>query len=397
MILHIDMDAFYASVEQRDRPELAGKPVIVGGDPQRRGVVSAASYEARQYGVHSAMPSATARRLCPHAVFLRPRIDHYAGVSRQIHEIFFRYTPLVEPLSLDEAFLDVRGSVDLFGSAEQIGRCIKSEIRERLRLVASVGVAPNKFVAKIASDVDKPDGFVVVEPERLESFLDPLPVSRIWGVGRVSERTLENLNVRTIGQLRRLTEAMLVERLGAAGRHFWQLAHGIDARPVVPDHEAKSISHETTFALDIADRETLQACMIDLTEQVAHRLRRHRLLGRTVQIKVRLADFRTLVRHQTLSSPTHNTQRLLETAIGLLATRMPSPLPPVRLLGVGVTGLQRGDVRQKQLFDQEEQQRDDRLDMTTDQINLRFGRGTIGRAASLQKPQQQQSWPQPEG
>jgi DNA polymerase-4 len=282
MMIHVDMDAFYASVEQRDRPELAGKPVIVGGSPERRGVVAAANYVAREFGVHSAMPSVTARRLCPHGVFLPSRIDYYAEVSQQIRGIFERFTPLVEPLALDEAFLDVTGSEPLFGPAVKIGREIKRVIHQEVRLVASVGVAPNKFLAKIASDLEKPDGFVVVEPGHVSEFLDPLPVERIWGVGRQGSQVFHRLAVRTVGQLRQLPLEVLKQHFGAGGEHFWQLARGIDDRRVVPDRDAKSISHETTFQRDIDDRDVLRAWLLDLTEQVGWRLRRHGLRGRTV-------------------------------------------------------------------------------------------------------------------
>ncbi len=380
MILHIDMDAFYASVEQRDRPELAGRPVIVGGDPQRRGVVAAANYMARRFGVHSAMPSATARRNCPQAVFLPPRIDYYAQVSTQIREIFQRYTPLVEPLALDEAFLDATGSVQLFGTPAEIGRRIKREIRDELDLVASVGVAPNKFLAKIASDLQKPDGFVVVDPERVREFLDPLPVGRLWGVGRVANRTLETLGVRTIGQLRQWPIEVLRERFGSGGEHLWQLAQGTDDRPVVPDHRAKSISHETTFAQDIADAEVLRAWLLELTEQVARRLRRHALRGRTVVLKVRFADFRTVTRSQTLPEPTDVTGRLWQTAAEMLDTRLPADRPPVRLLGMGVSGLDASGEVQRQLFDDAADRRQAQLDTATDAIQDRYGRKAIGRA-----------------
>lgn len=256
-ILHVDMDAFYASVEQRDCPELRGRPVIVGG-VGNRGVVSAASYEARPYGVHSALPMATARRLCPQGVFLPVRMKHYAQIARQIREILFSFTPLVEPLSLDEAFLDVHGCEGLFGPAPDIARQIKERIRAETGLVASVGVAPNKFLAKLASDYGKPDGLVVLPADRVAEFLAPLPVGRLWGVGAKGENRLHVLGVHTIGQLAALPERVLVGHLGDVSRHLWQLAHGEDDRDVVPDREAKSISTETTFAQDIGDRQVLR-------------------------------------------------------------------------------------------------------------------------------------------
>lgn len=388
MILHVDMDAFYASVEERDRPELVGRPVIVGGDPQRRGVVSAANYEARKYGVHSAMAASTARRKCPQAVFLPPRIGYYAQISAQIRQIFDRYTPLVEPLSLDEAFLDVTGSKTLFGSAEQIGRRIKQEIRDELHLVASVGVATNKFLAKVASDLGKPDGFVVVPPDRIQEFLDPLPVGRLWGVGQVSNRALDKLGIRTIAQLRRLPVEVLRDCFGSSGEYLWQLAQGIDDRPVVPDQEAKSISHETTFAVDVDDREILRAWLLELTEQVAQRVRRRHLRGRTVQLKVRFADFRTITRSQTLADPTDVTSELWQAAVELLETRLPSEHLPVRLLGMGLSGFDRSGEKQRQLFDEDESRRQGRLDRVTDQIRARFGQSAIGRAGGVTKKEE---------
>jgi DNA polymerase-4 len=385
MILHVDMDAFYASVEERDRPEVVGRPVIVGGEPSRRGVVSAANYVARQFGVHSAMPAVTARRLCPHGVFLPPRIDYYAEVSEQIRAIFERYTPLVEPLSLDEAFLDVSGSEHLFGPAAEIGRRIKQEIRAQLRLVASVGVAPNKFLAKIASDLEKPDGFVIVAPDAVQQFLDPLPVERLWGVGRVASHRLHQIGVHTIAQLRRLPLAALRDRFGASGAHLWELAQGCDDRPVVPDHEAKSISHETTFSVDIADVEVLRAWLLELTDQVARRMRRHGLRGRTVHMKIRLADFRLVTRSITLPAPTNVTAELWQPVAGLLDTWLSESRAPVRLLGMGTSGLVAGDQVQKTLFDQAEHVRQSRLDDATDSIRERFGVGAIRRAGALNR------------
>ena len=385
MILHIDMDAFYASVEERDDPSLVGKPVIVGGSAEGRGVVAAANYEARKFGVHSAMAAARAKRLCPHAVFLTPRIDYYASVSRQIREIFEQFTPLVEPLSLDEAFLDVTGSESIFGTSAAIGRQIKQRIRSELQLVASVGVAPNKFVAKIASDLKKPDGFVVVEADQVQSFLDPLPVGRLWGVGKVTGQVFEQMAIRTIGQLRQLPVEAFTGRFGSSGEHYWQLAHGIDDRQVVPDREAKSISAETTFAEDISDMEVLRAWLVDLVEQVARRLRRHEIKGRTIELKVRFADFKTITRSLTLAEPTNITQELLDAGVELLTQRLPPRHLAVRLLGFGVNKLDDSGRSQQQLFDQPDQARHRELDRVADQITVRFGKSAIQRGARLDK------------
>jgi DNA polymerase-4 len=385
MILHCDMDAFYASVEERDRPELVGKPVIVGGTPEKRGVVAAANYVARKYGVHSAMPAVTAHRLCPQGVFLPPRIDYYVEVSSQIREIFERFTPLVEPLSLDEAFLDVTGSEHLFGQAVEIGRKIKQAIRQELRLVASVGVAPNKFLAKIASDLKKPDALVVVEPDKVQEFLDPLPVERLWGVGKQSSKVFQRLGIHTIGQLRQWPPDVLQSRFGSNGEYLWQLAHGIDDRSVVPDREAKSISHETTFEHDIADMEVLRAWLVDLTEQVGCRLRRNGLRGRTVQLKVRFADFSLITRSQTLPEPTNITQELWRAVDELLCHRLPGGRLPVRLVGMGVSGLDDTGLIQGMLFDREEREKQARLDTVADQLKDRFGTEALRRGSSLER------------
>lgn len=389
MILHIDMDAFYASVEERERPELRGTPVIVGGSPQGRGVVSAANYAARKYGVHSAMPTAKAVRLCPHAVVLRPRMSLYVDVSRKIQHIFHQFTPDVEPLSLDEAFLDVTGCQSLFGSAENIGRRIKNEIFETLGLVASVGVAPNKFLAKLASDLEKPDGFTVIPPNQVQEMLDPLPVSRIWGVGKVTLRKFSSKGVHTFAQIRQLSETQAVQLFGQSGSHFWRLSQGIDDRRVVSERKAKTVSHETTFPTDIEDTEILRAWMLDLTEQVAARLRARQITGRTVHIKVRYSDFHTITRSQSLDAASHSTNLLWEITSELLEAALPTRRLGIRLLGMGVSNLEPGRPTQLNLFDASGHAADQgaamRLDQTTDAVREQFGRHAIRRGSTLQK------------
>ncbi len=383
-ILHVDMDAFYASIEERDRPELAGHAVVVGGTPQGRGIVAAANYVARTYGIRSAMSAARAKRLCPHAVFLPARHRYYAEVSQQLRAIFRRYTPLVEPLSLDEAFLDVTDSRTLFGSASAIGRMIKRDVAAELHLTASVGVAPNKFLAKIASDLDKPDGLVVVDPNAVQAFLDPLPVTRLWGVGAVAARRLREHGVATIAELRVRPQSWLQEMFGQHGQHLWGLAHGIDDRPVRPESEAKSISHETTFEVDITDFETLRAWLLELTEQVGVRLRRHGLRGRTVHLKIRFADFRTMTRAQTMPEPSNVTRTLWHMAARLLQHNLPTVNPGVRLLGVGVSGFARVPL-QTALFGQASRERDERLDAVSDSVKTRFGASALRRATDLRR------------
>ena len=388
MILHVDMDAFYAAIEERDRPELVGRPIIVGGSPDGRGVVAAANYAVRAFGVHSAMPTSTALRLCPHVIVLPVRMAHYAAISKQIRDIFFRYTPLVEPLSLDEAFLDVTGCRQLFGDAATIATRIKQDIKRETGLVASVGVAPNKFLAKIASDLEKPDALVIVDPAKIIEFLDPLPVGRLWGVGKVTGKSMQRLGVETIGQLRELSRETLKITFGDSGEHFWRLAHGIDDRSVVPDRDAKSISHETTFSADIADIESLRSWLIDLTEQVARRLRRHHRLGRTVQIKLRFSDFSTITRSRTLPKATDVTQEIWQAASDLLTQAFSSHrvagAKGIRLIGVGVSGLDQSRDVQPLLFDDPDQQRHVKhkdLDRVTDAVRERFGNAALKRAS----------------
>lgn len=380
MIIHLDMDAFFASVEEREHPELVGLPVVVGGLSKSRGVVAAANYEARKFGVFSAMPMSQASRLCPDLRILPVNMALYVSVSRQIHEIFNRYTPEIEPLSLDEAFLDVSSSLKLFGSAAEIARRIKEDIKRELRLVVSAGIAPNKFVAKIASDFDKPDGFVVVEEEDMQAFLDPLPVKRIWGVGKKTEIRLNNYGISTIKDLRQQSPRWLMDRFGKQGDHIYRLANGQDKREVISDAKAKSISSENTFMEDISDNETLIAYLSHLTEQVAARLREKDRKGKTVHVKIRFHDFTTITRSKTLPESTNQTQQIWQAAKSLFNTAMAgtsSGRVAVRLLGVGVSGFSNDTVHQGDLFS-EESKHDD-LDEVTDEINQRFGQLKIHR------------------
>lgn len=383
MILHVDMDAFYASVEERDRPELAGKPLVVGGSRTGRGVVAAANYAARRYGIHSAMPTVQAFRACPDLVSIPPRINYYAAISRQIREIFYRFTPLVEPLSLDEAFLDVAGCDKLFGSGPEIGRQIKSAIFRETGLVASVGVAPNKFVAKIASDIGKPNGFVIVKPEEVQEFLDPLPVGRIWGVGKVTESLFNKVRLRTIGDLRRVELDHLTRCFGSHAEHYYNLARGRDERKVIPDREAKSISHERTFEFDLLDRDVLRARARDLTDQVMRRLRRHKIRGRAIHLKVRFANFQTVTRSRTFSQPVDGTSEAWLAVEELLAAAVPRQHAGIRLLGVGLSQLEQGKQTQLSLFDSQSDRKEKRLDAVADEIERKFGAGALSRGSGI--------------
>ena len=382
MIIHIDMDAFYASVEIRDNPKLRGQPVIVGA-AENRGVVSAASYEARKFGVHSAMPSSKAKQLCPHAVFLPVRMSHYAAISQQIREIFHRFTPLVEPLSLDEAFLDASGSEKLFGTSEAIARQIKEQISSELNLVASAGVAPNKFLAKIASDLNKPDGFVLVPEGGEQDFLDPLPIKRIWGIGNKGQEKFHRLGITTVKQLRSVSLSDMSTHFGKLGEHCWRLANCLDDRLVVPDRNAKSISHETTFREDIVEPELLRSVIVQLCDQVARRLRRNDIVGATLQMKLRFSDFRTISRAQKLDPPTNVTEDIRQAAIEVFDRALPEPTP-IRLIGVGVSHLQSANAkRQKSLFDESEHERQSKLDAVRDDIQNQFGSAGIKRGSSM--------------
>jgi DNA polymerase IV len=380
-ILHADMDAFYASIEQRDDPGLRGKPVIVGGEG-RRGVVATASYEARRFGVRSAMPGSRARKLCPAGIFVTPRMDVYAAVSEQVLAIFERYTPLVEPLSLDEAFLDVTGSRALFGDGAAIAARIRADVREGTRLTVSVGVATSKYVAKVASDLRKPDGLVVVPAGEERSFLAPLPVGRLWGAGPVTQKRLMELGIGTIGDVQRLSRAELVAAVGeAAAEHYHALALGLDPREVETAREAKSLSHETTFRDDVAGDEELRRVLLELAEAVGRRLRRHGIRGEVVRLKLRYPPFETHTRQRKLEAPTDDDMVIYRTAKALLGEARPSSRP-VRLIGVGVADLTSGpQPRQALLFDEPRaKERSRSLLRAMDAIRDRFGDDAIGHA-----------------
>jgi|ETNmetMinimDraft_30_1059905.scaffolds.fasta_scaffold24012_1 DNA polymerase-4 len=382
-IIHADMDAFYASVEQRDNPELRGKPVIVGGSPESRGVVSAASYEAREFGVHSAMPTAHAKRRCPHAVFLPVRMEKYQDVSRQIRRVFEQFTPLIEPLALDEAFMDITGSLRLLGSPREIGWKIKHKVKEQTELIVSIGVAPNKFLAKLASDLSKPDGLLeVAEAEKLE-FLGKLEVGRLWGVGKKTAKVLEEFGIRTVEQLRRVPVDVLKRRIGNVAEHLSQLAHGEDSRHVVPDHEAKSIGSECTFSSNIASMEQLEPVALAHSEDVAARVRSCGLTAKTVTLKVKFADFTLTTRSTTLDAATDRTDIIATTAIGLLHNHDKLTGRSVRLLGVSVSQLSSQGERQLSLFGSEEDTKRRDLDRAVDQIRKEMGKDKIKRGRLL--------------
>ena len=372
-ILHVDMDAFYASVEEREDPTLAGKAVIVGGPKDTRGVVSACNYEARRFGVHSAMPLRTAARLCPHGVYLPVRMQLYAQVSRQVFAIFERFSPLVEPLSVDEAFLDLTGSDRLLGGPVEAARAIRRAIQDELHLTASVGVAPNKFVAKIASDFDKPDGLVVVPAGTVESFLAPLPVERMWGIGPRGAKALHRRGIRTFADLARHN---IQPEFGTAAHALRALATGEDARPVVTRRAPKSVSHETTFSENVTDAAVLHNTFVSLTDRVAARLRAHGLRARTIAIKVRYAPFRTMTRRITLDAPTHVTGTLLSEVLDLAKKKLPRDGGPVRLLGVSASGFS----AQPTLFDPRGAQE---VDRAVDSVRAKFGAAALKRGSVL--------------
>lgn len=393
-ILHADMDAFFASIEIRDRPELLGSPVIVGG-LSGRGVVSAASYEARKFGVRSAMPMFEARRLCPSGMFLPPNMQHYAEVSAEVHRIFLEFTPEIEPIALDEAFLDITASLQLFGAPAEIGRSLKRRVLEATRLTISVGIATSKLVAKIACTSGKPNGLVVVEPGQERALLEPLPVRRLWGIGPVSAAALERRGIRTLAQLAQCQPGELSGILGNRAEELIELAQGRDPREVVADRDPKSCGEECTFESDVAERERILQTITAHAEAVARRLRRDGKTGRTITLKLKLGKaerrgpdrtrpfeqapiYPQLTRSRTLHQPTNDGGEIRRVAVALWDEL--GPMPPIRLLGVSASALENAGEGQLELFQSQRPAR--RLYEAMDAIESRFGRGAIRRGMS---------------
>ena len=386
-ILHVDLDAFFAAVEQRDNPDLRGKPVLVGGSV-RRGVVAACSYESRKFGIHSAMPMAEAMRRCPHAIVVPHRMDRYADASERFFKILGDFSPDVEGLSLDEAFIDITGSERLLGDAKTIAQSIKKRVREELSLVASVGVAPIKLAAKIASDIDKPDGLRVITLEGLLPFLHALPMTRLWGVGGATREVLASMGLSTIGDVAKYPEAALVARLGAVtGHHLAALARGEDHRPVISEHDPVSIGHEETFDDDIDDKGELTVILLDQADRVAARLRDNELRARAVVLIIKYDDFRRITRRTTLDAGTSDGGVLARTAIELLS-KVPIENRKgmrVRLCGISATTLEPRDAPRQLLFDEAERQKGERLGETIDKVAAKFGKGAIKRAILVKR------------
>ncbi len=378
-IIHIDMDAFFASVELFDHPELKGKAVIVGGSPEKRGVVAAASYEARKFGVHSAMPTSQAIRLCPEAIVLPGRMKRYVEISHKIREIFSQYTPQIEPISLDEAFLDVTGSIQLLGPAEKIGQEIKTQIKKELGLIASVGIAPNKFLAKLASDLEKPDGFVVITEENKQNILGPLDISKIWGIGKITEKALKSIGINTIGQLRKADPTKLQNILGNSTPQILSLAKGIDHREVESVRVSKSMSSEETFATDIKDKNILLNVLLNQVNEVAQRLREEELEAKTITLKLRYGDFRTITRSNTLDKPTNITELLWKEAQAIFLQWHKKSAGALRLLGFGTSGLIDEGIGQRDLFINPEDEKQRKVDEVFDKIKKKYGEGAVKR------------------
>ncbi len=381
--LHADMDAFFAAIEQLDHPEWRGKPVVVGAPPDCRGVVCTASYEARRFGIHSAMPSREAGRRCPHAIFTPPNGKRYTEVSHKIFSIFENFTPLVEPVSVDEAFMDVSGATSIFGPPPDIAEKIRKAVKEETGLTISIGVAPNKFLAKLASDMNKPDGMTVTptDPDEIIRFLAPLPVERIWGVGRVMRETLNRAGINTVYQLQQTSREVLSRIIGRhASNHLQNLAFGLDKRDITSPETEKSISKEHTFATDCRDPHMLRQTLFDLTEDVGRRTRSNDLFASVGRLKLRWNNFETITRQRHFTIPASDDFTFREFACELLC-REPL-IRPVRLIGFGVTGLSSLRTEQLNLFlDSSVMEKRERLSSVIDKIRRRYGDKIIQRGA----------------
>ncbi|MFC1538018.1 DNA polymerase IV [Candidatus Latescibacterota bacterium] len=380
-IIHIDMDCFFAAVEVKDNPDLKGKPVIVGALPGTRGVVAACSYEARKFGVHSAMPVSTAVKKCPDGIFLRPNGKRYAEESKKIMDIFSLYTPLVEPLSLDEAFLDVSGSHRLFGTSVEIGQEIKRRIKDETGLIASVGIAPTKFVAKIASDIGKPDGFVVVNGDEVLDFLWPLDARKIWGVGKSTWKKLEKLGLMTIGDIAVYPVEELERIFGKTGRHLHNLSNNIDERTVNPETERKQVSNEHTFNTDTDDIEEIERVLLALSDKVAGRLSAKGLKGRTITLKLRDKTFKTITRSKSRTRQIKSGEEIYSESKKMLRSEGIEG-KKIRLIGVGVSGFDSDE--QISLFGDTSEKKEKVEDILAD-IRGKFGKGAITRASLINK------------
>ncbi len=378
-IIHVDMDAFYASVEQHDNPELKGKPVVVGGSVKSRGVVAAASYEARRFGIHSAMPMARALKLCPNLIVLPVRMERYAEISERIHAIFEKFTPVVESVSLDEAFLDVTSSIKLFGGAEKIAIAIKNDIKKETGLTASVGVAPNKLLAKVASDLKKPDGLVIITEKNKQEILDPLPVGKLWGVGKVTEKSLHLAGIYTIGQLRTKTVEQLKTIVGNFAEQLLEFAHGNDKSEVEPYRAAKSISTEQTFETDTDDKNFLLSILLSEVETVAERLREDNIKAKTFTIKFRYGNFRSITRSKTLSEPDNSTSVLWQICQNIFERWYLKERGPLRLIGFEASHFATEDTGQMLLFGSDKNNKQKRLDEAVDKIRKRYGDDSLRR------------------
>ena len=388
--MHVDMDAFYASVEQLDHPEYKGHPVIVGG-LSSRGVVATASYEARKFGVHSAMPISRAKKLCPHGIYVYPNMARYKEISHIIHKVMEEFTPIIEPLSLDEAFLDVTGITHKFTGPKALGRAIKNRVFEETGLIISAGLAPNKFLAKLASDLDKPDGLVVIPYGKECESLANLPIKRIWGVGPSTERRLKDGGFALIKDVQTLPdEKPLVPYVGNQARRIWELARGIDERPVEPDRQIQSVGNEETYEIDVEDPAVIDLELHYFANRVAKRLRKYGLMGHTVSIKVRYNDFKTVSRQKRLDSATDQERIIYDTSVLLWNKLMRTaplpkfdtsvldiPLKPIRLLGVTVSGLSTEGIVQDDLFSIAADEKDEKLSTVLDSLASKFGEGAI--------------------